>query len=124
MLCKKHFRFTNCALLIPALAFLVSPVLWFFLSHSALETTEVRYEAIIVLEIFGILELFCYFGGRYYTSKLYKADFKQMLLEDIDDSDDEDEDEDPFGTTQGDDNSDDEEFAMNDGVASVGQHRS
>ena len=93
MLCQKHFRFTNCVLFIPALSNLTVPVVWYFVSDSSEATTEVKWSTLGLIEIFGVLELLCYLGGRYYTSKLYKADFKTMLLDDMSSSDEEGSDE-------------------------------
>ena len=46
------------------------------------------------MEGFGFVELVCFIGNRLYTSKLTKADFKSMLLENLSDSED-DSDDDP-----------------------------
>ena len=93
MFCQKYFRFTNCVLFIPALSNLTVPIIWYFVSDSRAATTQVKWSTIGLIEIFGVLELLCYLGGRYYTSKLYKADFKQMLLDDMSSSDEEESDE-------------------------------
>ena len=97
MFCQKYYRITNIVLLIPALAFLTVPLVWYFVSDARLEETQVRFGPLVILEIFGVLDLICYFGGRYYANKLYGADFEQMLLEDICDSesDQDSDDEDP-----------------------------
>ena len=76
MFCQKYYRITNLVLLIPALCFIICPLVWFFVSDARLNETEVRYEVIIILETFGILELICFLGGRYYANKLYGADFE------------------------------------------------
>lgn len=83
MFCQKYYRITNIVLLVPALCFLCSPLIWYFTSEARNDLTEVRWSPLITLEVFGILELICFLGGRYYANKLYGADFEQMLLEDI-----------------------------------------
>ena len=94
MFCQKYYRITNLVLLIPALCFIICPLVWLIVSDARLNQTEVRYQVIIILETFGILELICFLGGRYYANKLYGADFEQMLLEDICDSDSDESEED------------------------------
>ena len=41
MFAKRYYRFTNIILFIPGLAFLVVPVVWYFISNSISNTTKV-----------------------------------------------------------------------------------
>ena len=67
MFFKKYYRFTNCVLFVPGFSFLVVPIVWYLISDSISETTEVRWITLGIIEVFGLLEMICYCGGRYYT---------------------------------------------------------
>ena len=94
MFWKKYYRFTNLVLVVPVLSFFVTPVVWYYVSYARNNDTEVIWNTIYLIFLFGFLELICYMGGIYYTNKLYKADFNQMLLEGISDDEADDSDED------------------------------
>ena len=76
MFCQKYFRITNVVLLVPALCFLITPIVWYSVSDAPKNETLIRWDPLIVIEVFGVLELLCYLGGRYYANKLYGADFE------------------------------------------------
>ena len=88
---QRYYRFTNLVLFVPGFTFVIMPIGWYYLSKARDENTEVQWMTLHLIFIFGILQLICYGFGRYYVNKLYKADYKQMLLEDI--SDDESDSE-------------------------------
>ena len=75
MFLQKYYRITNLVLLIPALCFMSVPFAWYFVSDAKLEQTLVKYKILVFYEVFGVLELVCFLGGRYYANKLYGADF-------------------------------------------------
>ena len=76
MFCQKYYRITNVVLLVPALCFMIVPIVWYYVSDAPLHETNIRWDPLIVIEVFGLLELLCYLGGRYYANKLYGADFE------------------------------------------------
>ena len=76
MFLQKYYRITNVVLLVPALCFIIVPIVWYYGSDARLHETNIRWDPLIVIEVFGVMELFCYLGGRYYANKLYGADFE------------------------------------------------
>ena len=70
-------------MLIPGIIFMISMAVWYFLSGAYHQYIELGASFWIIIGV-GALQLICFIGCRYYTSKLYDANLVKRLLEDSD----------------------------------------
>ena len=68
-------------MLIPGVIFMISMAVWYFLSGAYHQYIELGASFWIIIGV-GALQLICFIGCRYYTSKLYDANLVKRLLED------------------------------------------
>ena len=92
MLKRHFFRFTNVLILVSGLNFIVMTVVWYFMSGTW--DPDVKPGAgLFLIPAAGTNQLLCYIVSRWYTNKLYDANFIETLLGDSDSSEEEEESE-------------------------------
>ena len=73
---------------------LLSIGVWFYLSGVYHKDVRIGPSFYIVICV-SILQIICYIGCRYFTSKLYDANLLKVMLQNDDESDEDEEDQTP-----------------------------
>ena len=75
----RHYRYTNALMLASSLILLSSMAIWFYLSGVYQNEVRIGPSFYIIISV-GMLQLICYIGCRYFTSKLYDARLVKYML--------------------------------------------
>ena len=79
---QKHYRFGNCVILMSAIAYTNSILIWFLLGINKFHLHFQIGVGTWLIAAAAILQLLCYFQARYFTKKLEKAEMILKLSED------------------------------------------
>jgi hypothetical protein len=80
---QKHYRFGNCVILLSAIAYMNSILIWFLLGINKFKISFYIGSGTWLIVTAAGLQLLCYFQARYFTRQLQKA---EMILKLSDDS--------------------------------------
>ena len=79
MMKRYFFRFTNLLILVSGLNFILMTTIWIILSGSLVSNVKLGV-GLVLIPLAGVNQLLCYFVSRWYTNKLYDANFIETLL--------------------------------------------